>query len=54
MLYPYTKEEITEEQEARDDSLVVPEEYIITLTLPEGFSLSTVKLLKYLIHEYLV
>lgn len=54
MLYPYTKEEITDEQEALDDILVVPEEYVITLTLPEGFSLSTVKLLKYLIHEYLV
>ena len=43
MLYPYTKEEI-----------VAPEEYHIVLTLPEDFSLSTVKLLKHLIHEYLI
>lgn len=54
MLYPYTKEEISDEQEALDDILVAPEEYHIVLTLPENFSLSTVKLLKHLIHEYLI
>lgn len=54
MLYPYTKEEIADEQEALDDVLTAPEEYVITLTLPDGFSLSTLKLLKHLIHEYLV
>lgn len=54
MLYPYTKEEISDKQEALDDVLVAPEEYHIVLTLPEDFSLSTVKLLKHLIHEYLV
>ena len=54
MLYPYTKEEISDEQEALDDILVAPEEYHIVLTLPEDFSLSTVKLLKHLIHEYLI
>ena len=54
MLYPYTKQEISDEQEALDDILVAPEEYHIVLTLPENFSLSTVKLLKHLIHEYLI
>ncbi|MEG2599826.1 MAG: hypothetical protein RSA66_10185 [Muribaculaceae bacterium] len=54
MLYPYTKEEVPEEQEDLNDVLEVPEEYIIELTLPNGFSISTVKLLKHLIHEYLV
>ena len=54
MLYPYTKEEIPDEQEVLDDVLIVPEEYNLTLTLPIGFSLSTVKLLKHLIHEYMV
>lgn len=54
MLYPYTKEEIPDEQEALDDILVAPDEYKIELTLPEGFSLTTLKLLKHLIHEYLV
>lgn len=54
MLYPYTKEEIPEDQEALNDILASPDEYSVTLTLPEGFSLSTVKLLSNLIHEYLV
>ena len=54
MLYPYTKEEISDEHETLDDILVAPEEYHIALTLPENFSLSTVKLLKHLIHEYLI
>ena len=49
-----TQEEISDEQEALDDILVAPEEYHIVLTLPEDFSLSTVKLLKHLIHEYLI
>lgn len=54
MLYPYTKTEIPDEQEALNDILTEPEEYNIELTLPKGFSLSTVKLLKNLIHEYFV
>lgn len=54
MLYPYTKEEIPDEQEALDDVLEEPEEYTILLTLPTDFSLSTLKLVKHLIHEYLV
>lgn len=54
MLYPYTKEEIPEGQEALDDVLTEPEVYEIRLTLPETFSLTTLKLLEHLIHEYLV
>lgn len=54
MLYPYTRTEIRDEQEALDDVLKEPMEYIIELSLPEGFSLSTLELLKHLIHEYLV
>ena len=53
MLYPYTKEEIIEEYEL-NDILVEPEQYIIVLTLPETFSLTTVKLLEHLIHEFLI
>lgn len=54
MLYPYTKEEIPEGQEAMDDVLTAPEEYDIVLNLPENFSMTTVQLLRHLIHEYLV
>lgn len=54
MLYPYTKQEIPDEQEALDNVLDAPEAYHIVLNLPIGFSLSTVQLLKHLVHEYLV
>lgn len=54
MLYPYTKTEIPDNQETLNDILTAQEEYNIELALPEGFSLSTVKLLNNLIHEYLV
>lgn len=54
MLFPYTKEEIPDEQNTLDDVLTEPEEYKIELTLPQEFSLSTLKLLEHLIHEYMV
>lgn len=54
MLYPYTKEEIPDGQEALDDVLTEPETYEIRLTLPETFSLTTLRMLEHLIHEYLV
>lgn len=54
MLYPYTKQEIPDEQEALDDVLKEPETYEIKLTLPETFSLTTLRMLEELIHEYLV
>ena len=54
MLFPYSKEEIPEGQEAMTDVMTAPEEYHIVLNLPDGFSLTTVKLLTHLVHEYLV
>lgn len=54
MLFPYTKEEIPDAQKPIDDILTAPDEYSITLRLPDGFSLSTLNLLTHLIHEYLV
>lgn len=54
MLYPYTKQEIPDEQEALDDILKSPDVYKITMTVPEDFSLTTLKMLGNLIHEYLV
>lgn len=54
MLYPYTKEEIPDGQEALDDVLTEPEVYEIGLVLPETFSLTTLRMLEQLIHEYLV
>ena len=54
MLYPYTKEDIPDEQEALDDVLTEPETYEINLELPETFSLTTLRMLEHLIHEYLV
>lgn len=54
LLYPYTKEEITDDTTALDDTASAPDQYTITLTLPEGFSSSTATLLSHLIHEYLV
>ncbi len=54
MLYPYTKEDVPDEQEPLDDILIAPEEYVIELLLPDGFSITSVRLLEHLIHEYLV
>ncbi len=54
MLYPYTKEDVPNEQEPLNDILIAPEQYVIELLLPDGFSITTVRLLEHLIHEYLV
>lgn len=54
MLYPYSKTEIPDGQEALDDVLAETEVYAIVLALPDTFSLSTVHLLEHLVHEYLV
>ena len=54
MLYPYTKEETADEQATLDDVLTDTEVYEIKLTLPETFSLTTLRMLEHLIHEYLV
>ena len=54
MLFPFSKEDIPEGQEVMDSDLVAPEVYSIVLNLPEDFSLTTLKLLTHLVHEYLV
>lgn len=54
MLYPYSKEEIPVDQEPLTDKLQEPEKYEINLTLPDSFSMTTLKLLEHLIHEYMV
>jgi hypothetical protein len=53
MLYPYTKEPVTPD-ESFDDELDEPEEYMIDLRLPLTFSRTSVKYLRWLIHEYMV
>lgn len=54
MLYPYTKIDIPDDMEQMDDELCEPDAYVIELTLPIAFSMTTVKLLEHLIHEYMV
>lgn len=54
LLMPYTKKEVGEGQESLDDTLKSPEEYVISLSLPEGFSQTTLHLIKDYIHEYMV
>lgn len=54
MLYPYSKTEIPDDQEALNDILTEPEEYVIDLSVPADFSLTTLRLLEHAIHEYMV
>lgn len=54
MLFPYTKTEIPDNLWRLNDILNAPDAYRIVLKLPESFSVTTVKLLEHLIHEYLV
>ena len=53
LLYPYTKRECTD-CEKQDNVLEIPDLYVVDMYVPESFASSTVKLLKNLIHEYLV
>lgn len=53
MLYPYTKYEVTDASEVYN-TMNKPDAYRIEMELPESFSMTTVQLLKHLIHEYLV
>lgn len=53
MLYPYTKESVTDGTED-DDKLTGAGEYTLTLSLPASFSATTLRLIKELAHEYLV
>lgn len=52
-LYPYTKKDVTCGSEI-DDVLTETKEYVIQLSVPSDFSLTTIKMLEFLIHEYLV
>lgn len=52
MLFPYTNRETS--NIILDNILSEPEEYHITMCIPNNFSETTVELLKNLIHEYLV
>lgn len=54
LLYPYVKEEIPDTEQVLDDILREPEEYKIVLSLPSKFSMTTVRMLEHLIHEFLV
>ena len=52
-MYPYTKKEC-EDEEVRDNGMVVPESSVVVMSVPDEFASSTVDLLTNLIHEYLV
>lgn len=53
MLFPYTTSKINGELECKN-SIEAPEEYMITLSVPETFAPSTASLLGKLLHEYMV
>lgn len=54
LLFPYTKQKIDDSVHTYDDVLKEIEEYRIELSLPDGFSKTTLALLEDLVHEYLV
>lgn len=53
-LYPYTKHDMPDGTEPLNDILEEPEEYKIVLSLPGDFSATTFRLLRDLIHEWIV
>lgn len=53
-LYPYTKHDLPEDTEPLDDVLEETEEYRLVLHVPDGFSPTTLRYLRDLIHELLV
>jgi hypothetical protein len=53
MLYPYSVTHDIDDEEYVND-LTEPEVYDITMRLPKEFSFDTVRLLKHLIHEYII
>lgn len=53
MLYPYTKQEVREE-DVICDRIREPEDYIIKMNVPDGMSGTTLYLLNDLIHEFMV
>lgn len=55
MLYPFTKEQISDtEEQAFNDILREPDTYTMRLKLPSKFSLTTLRLLRELLHEFIV
>ncbi len=52
-LYPYT-DEVVLDGEVLDDTFVAPDEYTISMRLPDGFAKSTLRLVRTLVHEYMV
>lgn len=53
MLYPYTKQELAEDEEICD-GLWMPEDYEMVLEVPATMSRTSLHLLNKLIHEYMV
>lgn len=54
-LYAYTKHELPEDEDITlDDTLEEPDMYTVKLKVPSSFSATTLRLLRDLIHEYLV
>lgn len=53
MLYPYTKQAPTDNEEICDD-MWIPEDYRIEMHIPATMSLTTLHLLSRLIHEFMV
>lgn len=54
MLYPYTKKLVPESPKNLNNMLNDPYQYVIEMNLPDGFSMTTVELIKHLIHDYMV
>lgn len=52
-LYPYTKGDVEDGAEA-DDKMGETEKYVLSLSLPETFSATTLRLVAKLAHEFLV
>lgn len=52
-LYPFTKVAV-DDTEVRNDILDAPQEYVISMSVPDTFSKSTCDILVKYIHEYLV
>ncbi len=52
LCYPYSKKEVTDGTE--EDDTLEEKDYVLTLTLPDDFSQTTVNLVKASIHELMV
>lgn len=54
MLYPYTHGEIPADIRASDDRLTAADTFVIFLSLPQTFSLSSLEILEPAVHEYMI